>query len=325
MADRDYVLGTDEDEMARLGVQHLVWRPRMLDAWRRAGITRGSRVIDVGAGPGYATADLSEIVGSGGEVVAVERSARFVQAARDRCARRGLPNLRISEMDLMQGAIDAVGADAAWCRWVACFVSSPATLVGAIALSLRPGGVAVFHEYADYASWRLLPARRSFDTFVAEVMASWRDTGGEPDIALTLPSLLHASGFRVRHVTPLVFAAHPSDFIWQWPSTFLKSHVPRLRELGRGDAAWAATVLHDFEEAERDPATIMLTPLVLEIVAEKEGVQRTGASADSISARLASSHGGSFNPRPSEFTSSSARNPGWIVATSNSTLPGSRK
>jgi len=48
----DYVLGTDDDEIARLGLQHRVWRPRMLDAFARAGITAGSRVVDVGAGPG---------------------------------------------------------------------------------------------------------------------------------------------------------------------------------------------------------------------------------------------------------------------------------
>jgi hypothetical protein len=61
MAERDYVLGTDDDEIERLGLQRLVWRRPMLDAWHRAGITRGSRVIDVGAGPGFATSDLADI------------------------------------------------------------------------------------------------------------------------------------------------------------------------------------------------------------------------------------------------------------------------
>ena len=52
--ERDYVLGTHDEEIERLGLQHRVWRPRMLEAWRRAGVTVGSRVIDIGAGPGYA-------------------------------------------------------------------------------------------------------------------------------------------------------------------------------------------------------------------------------------------------------------------------------
>src|SRR5437867_13080004 len=79
-AERDYVLGTHDEELARLGLQHRVWRPVVLDCWQRAGITVGKRVLDVGAGPGYATVDLAEIVGPPGEVVALERSNKFVRA-----------------------------------------------------------------------------------------------------------------------------------------------------------------------------------------------------------------------------------------------------
>ena len=57
--DGDYLLGTHDDEIARLALQHRVWRPRVLDAWRRAGIGPGDRVIDIGAGPGFASLDLA--------------------------------------------------------------------------------------------------------------------------------------------------------------------------------------------------------------------------------------------------------------------------
>lgn len=80
--DRDYLLGTHDAEVARLGLQHRVWRPRMLDAFRRAGITTGQRVIDAGAGPGWASFDLAEIVGPRGRVVALERSGNFLEVSR---------------------------------------------------------------------------------------------------------------------------------------------------------------------------------------------------------------------------------------------------
>ena len=51
----------------------------------------------------------------------------------------------------------------------------------------------------------------------------------------------------------------------------------------------------------------------------------TETSAASISALCISSHGGSLSSRPSCDSSSSAVNPGSIVATSNSTPPGSLK
>jgi SAM-dependent methyltransferase len=263
--DREYVLGTHDEEIERLGVQHLVWRPFMLDAWRRAGITRGGRVVDVGAGPGWATADLADIVGASGFVLGVERSARFVAAARQRCARRRASPARIDEADVIEDGIGEGPFDVAWCRWVASFVQSPQALVTAIAGALQPGGVALFHEYADYASWRLLPPSESFAEFVGAVMASWRDAGGEPDVALRLPALLRAAGFRIVDLRPLVFTTTPQDFVWQWPATFFESGVNRLVEIGVVPPTRAAIMRADFAAAAGDPETVMLTPLVLEI------------------------------------------------------------
>src|SRR5439155_2924209 len=105
--DRDYVLGTPTKELARLGLQHRVWRPAVLDCWRRAGITVGKRVLDVGAGPGYATVDLAEIVGPMGEVVALERSRNFTRALEETSCARSLANVKIHEMDLIADDLPA--------------------------------------------------------------------------------------------------------------------------------------------------------------------------------------------------------------------------
>src|ERR1041385_7251714 len=93
--ERDYVLGTHEEELARLGLQHRIWRRVALECWQTAGITVGSRVLDLGAGPGYAATDLAEIVGPSGRVVAVERSANFVRALEERCRMRSLHNVDV--------------------------------------------------------------------------------------------------------------------------------------------------------------------------------------------------------------------------------------
>src|SRR4030095_3970073 len=101
MSEKDYVLGTHDEELIRLGLQHRVWRPVVLDCWQRAGITVGKRVLDLGAGPGYATIDLAEMVGPAGEVVAVERSHNFVRAMKETCRVRSFKNITIHELDLM--------------------------------------------------------------------------------------------------------------------------------------------------------------------------------------------------------------------------------
>ena len=70
-----------------------------------------------------------------------------------------------------------------WCRWVASFTTSTSALVSRIDGALSETGVAVFHEYVDHGSWRFAPPRARLHEFVAEVMSSWRESGGEPDVA----------------------------------------------------------------------------------------------------------------------------------------------
>jgi SAM-dependent methyltransferase len=267
--EEDYVLGTHDEEIARLGLQHRVWRPTVLECWRKAGLSRGCKVVDVGAGPGFATLDLAEIVGPTGEILAAERSNRFLEIAIKACADRGFRNVQFRNMDLMNESLGVTGFDAAWCRWVACFVSSPATLVGRIADALRTGGVVIFHEYCDYGTFRFTPRRPALEGFAQEVMASWRAAGGEPNVGLDLPVLLPAAGFGVRQVRHHIFAVTPRDEFWQWPASFVGINVDRLRELGRVSADWAARVHQDFLEAEADERTVFTTPLVLEVIAER--------------------------------------------------------
>ena len=144
--DRDYVLGTHDQELERLGVQHRAWRPVVLECWKNAGITTGSSVLDVGAGPGYATVDLAQIVGPNGRVVAVERSNNFVNAIKSTVRTRSLSNVDVRELDLMSDDLPAGPYDFSWCRWVLCFVSNPELLVKKIASVVRTGGHAIFHE-----------------------------------------------------------------------------------------------------------------------------------------------------------------------------------
>ena len=268
-AERDYVLGTHEEELARLGLQHRVWRSVVLDCWQRAGITVGKRVLDVGAGPGYAAIDLAEIVGPTGEVVALERSQNFVRAMETTCRARSLANVRIHELDLMKGELPKGDYDFAWCRWVVSFVNDQSLLIERLGGVMPKGSVAIFHEYGHYETWRFLPRLSMQERFREHVIATWRESGGEPDGALQLPGLLGENGFMIRSARPHVFCLRPSDYMWQWPATFIETYLERLIEMGRIDHKFAEQVRTALANATKNPNARMLTPLVLEIIAEK--------------------------------------------------------
>lgn len=266
MSEGDYVLGTHEEEVERLALQHRVWRARMLEGWRRARIRPGHIVLDVGAGPGFAATDLADIVSPNGCVIALERSPEFVATLRRRADRLGLSNIQLRQHDVSL-PFEVSGGDAAWCRWVLSFVPQPAETVRHIASALKPGGVAIFHEYADYSTWRMMPPHPLQERFRSLVVQSWRDSGGDPDVALRLPRWLQESGFHIVETRTFVDIVSPQDVAWQWPRAFMASNAKRLRELGyitEGEVEPIATLL-DRQAAE----TRMLTPLVAEIVARR--------------------------------------------------------
>lgn len=268
-AERDYVLGTHDEEIERLGLQHRVWRPRALDAWRRAGVTTGHTVLDVGCGPGYASVDLAEIVGASGRVIAVDRSRRFLDALEVHRRRQGLDNIESHALDLDRDELPSGPVDAAWARWVFAFVRDPKGLLLRVAESIRPGGVFVAHEYFDYSTWRFSPRSPELEEFVKAVMESWRAEGGEPDIGLDLPIWIREAGLRVRELNPIVDAVTKSSFVWRWPTSFVEVGLARLVELGRMTKERARGILDALAARERDPNALLITPGVLEIIAVK--------------------------------------------------------
>lgn len=268
--EKSYVLGTHDQEIARLELQHRVWLPHASAAWRRAGFTRGFRLLDIGCGPGWAALDLAGIVGPTGQVIAIDRSRRFLDVLQASAAARGLTNIQPHELDLDEGALPFEHANGAWSRWVYAFVKRPREVLARVAGALRPGGVLVMHEYMDYRAWRLSPRSEVFESFVQEIMASWRDNGGEPDIALELPGWLLELGFEILELRAISEIARPHDYLWQWPRAFVETGVARLVELGRLSEVRAAEVREAFARAEATPGAFQVTPTVLEIVAVKK-------------------------------------------------------
>ena len=262
MSDGDYVLGTRDDEVQRLGLQHRVWRGCVLEAFGRAGVCAGQTVVDVGAGPGFVSADLAALVGPSGKVIALERSPHFLNTLRG----LRLANVEAREQDVTE-PFGIAGADASWCRWLLSFVPDPAATLRHIADALRPDGVAVFHEYIAYETWRMMPPDALHERFRGQVEQSWRDSGGEPDIALWLPQWLAAAGFEIVETRILADIITPAEEKWEWPRSFMATGSQRLHELGYIEADEVAAMARLLDDPP--PGAHMLTPLVAEIIARK--------------------------------------------------------
>ena len=262
------MLGTGDDEILRLELQHAIWRSDAAAAWRRAGFRPGQTIIDVGSGPGFATLDLAVVVGSVGRVVAVDQSQRFLDHLNAQCATRGIHNVLTRLADLSAYGFSEWQADGAWLRWVLSFVPRPDDVLRRVVDGLRPGGKVVVHEYFAYESWRVIPRDAAFEQFVDAVMTSWRARGGEPNVGLALIPCLEQAGLTIDHTRTISDVVRADDSRWHWPVTFAETGLERLIQLGNVDVQTAV----DMRASIRSLGTRggwMVTPSVLEIIARK--------------------------------------------------------
>jgi SAM-dependent methyltransferase len=265
---RQYPLGTDRAELERLHLQHQLWSDAAHALWLKARVQPGSRVLDVGVGPGAAAFDLAHLVGRDGQVLGVDESAPFVDFVNAEAAARAMPQVRAVVGDVQQLEVPAGTFDMAYARWVLCFVPRPGAVVAGAARALKKGGVLCVHDYFNYTSMTAAPKREHY-TRVSELAArSWRDNGGDPDVVGRLPELLHEHDFALEHLAVHQRVARRGDAMWSWAESWWRSYTPKLVKMGYLDPALERDFHAELDGMTRERDFIHLPP-VYEVLARR--------------------------------------------------------
>lgn len=269
----EYILGTGDDELTRLGVQHRIWSDAAAGSWKRAGIGPGSRVLDVGCGPGYATFDLAQLVGADGLALGVDESARFVEHVNAQAKARHLPQVRATIGDVQKLDSGALGGpfDAAYARWTLCWLEFPERAVAGVASALKPGGKFIVHDYFNWKAMTIAPRSRAVDRLIEAAMESYAERHGDMDIGGKLPAMFRAAGLTVSHfeVHSRVARGGGHDSTIAWPVTWWRTYGPKLAAAGRLTQAECAEALAEMDDLERNEDRFYVCPQVYEFIASR--------------------------------------------------------
>ena len=89
-----YLLGVNQEELARLQFQHQVWGQLTNAFFDRLGVGTGWHCLDVGAGPGFVAMDLRNRVGENGVVTLLEPSQLYLDWFKKETEAHGWSNVR---------------------------------------------------------------------------------------------------------------------------------------------------------------------------------------------------------------------------------------
>lgn len=268
--EQEYVLGTDDGELERLGFQHQLWLAEAVRGWERAGFAPGDTLLDVGCGPGYVTLDLARLVGGHGHVIAVDMSQRFLQYLRAQIESRGIQNITTKLSDVGQLDVSAESVDGAYARWVLCFVEQPEAVVSAVARALRPGKAFVVQDYFNYEAAVIAPKDEIFDHVFRVVAKSFRMRNGNPSVGSSVPAMMERCGLEVRQINPLIRIARPGTALWKWPETFFQNYLSVLVEMHLLSEAEKETFERKWAERSSDPGAFFSTPPMIEVIGFKK-------------------------------------------------------
>jgi len=267
--ERQYVLGTHDAELARLGFQHEVWAEATVASWEHAGFHRGDTLLDVGCGPGYVTFELASLVGPDGRIIGIDMSERFIAHVRAQAEARGIAHVHAEAQDLGALTLPDWSIDGAFARWVMCFVSNPAAIIERVARAMRPGAAFAILDYSYYEGFRVAPPSANFERVFTVVAESFRTHGGNPNVGMELPAMMIDAGLEVRSIRPLVRVGRPGTPLWEWPRTFFQIFLPTLVESGSLTAGEEAAFWEDFEARTVNSAAFFMSPPMVEVIGVK--------------------------------------------------------
>ncbi len=226
-----YVMGHSDRERRRLAFQGLILNPFTEQLMRRAGLTGGMRVLDIGCGIGDLSILASRLVGRHGRVTSIDMDQAALATAQERTQEQGLTNI-----SFVHGTIDEYQPDdpfdAVVGRHILIHTPDPLSVLRKAFQSLRGGGVAVFQEF-DFSviqpAYPPCPLREQVIGLCKEFFC--RAVQG--DVGTRLFHLFVEAGFP----TPDCRVEYPIDGgadspFYEWIAESVRSFFPRAEALG---------------------------------------------------------------------------------------------
>ena len=264
-----YILGTEKDELLRLGLQHEIWSSEAHRGWELAGFGAGMKLLDLGCGPGYCTRELAYMVGRDGKVIGVDRSKAYIDYLVNDAALHDL-NIELQNCDFMDADLDSETLDGIYHRWALAWVPNPTEILLKMKESLKPGGVIVSQEYYDWSVFQTEPSLPGLAKGIGKAYQTFVDAEGDINIGRKLPAIYEQIGMKLISVRTMSKLAYNGTFTWQWPKSFLQIYIPKLVASGYLSTLEGEEATRELHQLENIAGSSILCPQMLEVIAVKK-------------------------------------------------------
>lgn len=194
MTKPQYVLGSTDDEIARLQKQAAILAEPTTVLFQRGGIRPGMRVLDLGSGPGDVSFLVAELVGPHGVVIGVEQDPAHVSTANQRRDAMGLRHVEFRRGDA-RTFVDDQRFDAVVCRLLLMHLPDAGDVLAHQMRNLRPDGVFVAVDY-DAGGLRALPEVELYSCVRRWLLTGFQHAHVDVFTGMRFPVLFEQAGYQ---------------------------------------------------------------------------------------------------------------------------------
>jgi len=259
----DYVLAVGEAAARRLRVLDEVFGPHSRELLRRAGLTQGMRVADIGCGSGLVSLWIAAQLGAGGSVTGVDMSGEQLRVAEKNAGAAGLTNVSFQEASAYETKLPRGQFDLVYSRFLMCHLTDPAKALSEMRTLLRPDGILVCEDHDDGGIFSE-PQTGAYERLVEISESVNRIRGLDSYIGLKLPRLVREAGFGRPEVVVKQIAELRGPHKLFWEIT-LREAAPAILAAGVATQEELDTVCGEIRAIAEDEATLVMLARVTQV------------------------------------------------------------
>lgn len=264
---REYLLAAGEAAADRLLLLHEIFGPSTKELLRRAGISEGMRVAEIGCGTGLTTLWIAERVGRRGAVTALDASGEQLRIAEKNAAAAGVRNLSFAQGDAYDTGLARESFDLIFSRFLMCHLTEPPRALAEMRSLLKPGGILVCEDHDDGGIFTE-PPTQAYKRLTEISQAVNQAHGFDSFIGLKLPLLLIRNGFstpRVRVNQIALLQGRPKRF---WEIT-LREAAPAILAAKASTADELESICTEMQAIASDNSILLMLARVTQVWARK--------------------------------------------------------